>query len=476
VRSGRETYARNVTYADAELLNLAARHAVDYLESLPERHVGATADTGRLFELLGGPMPSDPVPAADTIELLGRAAAEGGVVASPGPRYFGFVVGGTLPVSIATDWLVSAWDQNSGVFELGPAVAAAEHIAAKWLVDMFGLPEGTSVGFPTGCAMAHVTALAAARHHVLAKAGWDVEREGLQGAPTVHIVVGEQRHLTIDRALRYLGFGDGRVHVVPCDGQARMRADALEPILARCEGPTIVCTQVGDIHTGAIDPVEQICHAAHSRGAWVHVDGAFGLWAAASPKLRGLVDGIQEADSWASDAHKWLNVPYDCGLVFVAHPEAHRGAMLDTRADFLPPGAPGKRDNIEWVTDLSRRSRSLPVWAALRTLGRTGVAELVDRCCECARRFADRLAAMPGAEVLNDVVLNQLMVRFGDDDEVTRNVIERLQAGGVCWFGGTTWDGRAAMRISVSSWQTTQADVDRSVEAIQAALAEALRA
>jgi glutamate/tyrosine decarboxylase-like PLP-dependent enzyme len=267
--------------------------------------------------------------------------------------------------------------------------------------------------------------------------------------------------------------GAGRTHVVPADDQGRLRLDALPGVLASCDGPTIVCVQIGDVHSGAIDPVGEICELAHRHGAWVHVDGAFGLWAKASPALRPLVDGVEAADSWASDAHKWLNVPYDCGLVFVAHPEAHRAAMLDTRAGYLPAaGGADRRDNIEWTPDLSRRARSLPVWSALRTLGRSGVTELVDRCCLLARRFAEGLAAVPDVEILNEVVLNQVMVSFGDDD-VTRDVIARVQDSGVCWFGGTVWGGRAAMRISVSSWQTTAADVDRSVEAVRSAVVAA---
>lgn len=463
------------TYTDAPLLRLAASEAINHLEKLPERHVGATGTATDMVRLLGGPLPAGPAHAADTIETL-RRAAQSGVVATSGPRYFGFVVGGTLPVAIATDWLVSAWDQNSGVFELGPAVATAEQVAGEWLIELFGLPMGTSVGFPTGCAMAHVTALAAARHHVLAKAGWNVEQDGLHGAPQVRVIVGEERHLTIDRAVRLLGLGAGRLLVVPSDDQGRIRAEALERVIAGCDGPLIVCAQAGDVHSGAIDPIADICEIAQSRGAWVHVDGAFGLWAAASPALRPLVTGIERADSWASDAHKWLNVPYDCGLVFVANAQAHRSAMLDSRAGYLPSGTVAERDPIEWVPDFSRRARSLPVWAVLRTLGRSGVADLIDRCCACARRFAAELAGIAGVKVLNDVWLNQVMVRFGDDDQVTREVITRLQADGTCWAGGTTWRGQAAMRLSVSSWQTTEADVDRSVEAIQAALKAVLAA
>lgn len=458
---------------DAALLRRAADHAVSYLDGLPHRHVGAHAAPGDLHRLLGGPLPDGPQPPEDVLGLLERAERQGGVVASSGPRYFGFVVGGTLPVALATDWIVSAWDQNSGVYDLGPAVATAEQVAADWLVDLFGMPEGTTVGFPTGCQMAHLTALAAARHDLLTGVGWDVEADGLNGAPALHVVVGEQRHLTIDMALRYLGIGTASLHVVPADDQGRMRVELLDQTLARCQGPTIVCAQAGDVHSGAVDPLPQICAAARRHGAWVHVDGAFGLWARTSPSLRHLVDGMEQADSWASDAHKLLNVPYDCGLVFVARPSAHRAAMLDAQAGYLPaPGSGVRRNPIDWVPELSRRARSLPVWATLRTLGRSGVADLVDTCCAMARRFRDGLEALPGAEVLNDVVLNQVVVRFGDDG-ITRRVIDQLQADGVCWFGGTTWNGHAAMRVSVTSWRTTKEDVDRSLAAIRQAIASA---
>lgn len=460
--------------AHDRLLGLAAGYATAYLDSLPTRRVGATASPKQLVQLLGGAMPEGPSPPEQTIALLNQAAEEGGVVASSGPRFFGFVVGGTHPVSIATDWLVSAWDQNSGVYGLGPAVATAEQVTAEWLVDLLGLPPGTSVGFPTGCAMAHVAALAAARHHVLEEVGWDVERDGLQSAPLVNVVASAQRHLTVDLALRYLGFGVANTRLVPTDAHGRMLVDRLPEILRDCEGPTIVCTQIGDVNTGAVDPVGAVCDISHEHGAWVHVDGAFGLWAAASPQLRHLVAGLEHADSWASDAHKLLNVPYDCGLVFVANPDAHRAAMLTVRPGYLPGPAPGERDPIEWVPDFSRRARSLPVWATLRTLGRSGVAEQVERCCALARRFADHLRDVPGVRVLNDGPLNQVLVRFGDDDEVTRTVIRRLQDSGDCWFGGTMWQGSAAMRISVSSWQTTAADVDDTAARVVATVTEIL--
>jgi glutamate/tyrosine decarboxylase-like PLP-dependent enzyme len=402
--------------------------------------------------------------------------AADGLVAAAGPRYFGFVVGGSLPAALAADWLAAAWDQNAGLFALGPAAATVEDIAADWLLDLLGLPEEASAGFVTGGQMASFAGLAAARHAVLAGAGWDVERDGLIGAPPVEVVVGAERHVTIDAALRFLGLGSGRVRVVPADDQGRMDAAALPEALAACAGPTIVCAQAGNVNTGAVDPLAAICAAAHDHGAWVHVDGAFGLWAAASPARRHLVAGVEEADSVATDAHKWLNVPYDSGLVFVAHPEAHRAAFT-TEAGYLTPGRTGERDPDAFTPEFSRRARGFPVWAALRSLGRAGVAELVERCCDHARRFADLLGAADGVEILNEVVLNQVLVRFtdpgGDGDGRTREVVRRVQEDGTLWLSGTTWHGLAAMRISVSNWSTTTADVDRSAAAILAAAREA---
>ncbi|MEV7727385.1 aminotransferase class V-fold PLP-dependent enzyme [Streptomyces sp. NPDC087917] len=465
-----------MTTADSAPLALAYQQATEYLAGLADRPVGATAGSEQLLKMFGGPLPAGPGEATETIELLGRAVAEGGIPTANGPRYFGYVTGGTLPVAIATDWLVSAYDQTASLYNLSPAIAVAEDVAAQWVLELLGLPAHASVGFPTGCTMAHLTSLAAARHKLLAEVGWDVEREGLGGAPDVAIVAGAQHHMTIDLAARYLGFGTARIRNVPVDDRGRMVPAELEAVLADIEGPVIVCAQIGDVNSGAIDPVGEICDIAHRHGAWVHVDGAFGLWAAASPKLRPLVAGVERADSWALDAHKWLNVPYDCGIVVIAHPEAHRAAMLNERAGYLPPGTDGERDAIEWVPDFSRRARSLPVWAALRSLGRAGVADLVERCCAHTRRFAELLADVPGVELLNDVVLNQLMVRFGDDDRVTREVIARIQRSGTCWFGGTLWEGRAAMRISVVNWRTTREDVDRSAQVIREALAAELAA
>jgi glutamate/tyrosine decarboxylase-like PLP-dependent enzyme len=342
-----------------------------------------------------------------------------------------------------------------------------EEVCGAWLSELFGLPEGISFGLVTGGQMANFTALAAARHHVLERAGWDVEADGLLGAPRVRVLAGEERHVTIDRALRFLGLGTSSLRPVPADEQGRMRPDALRSALAESSEPTIVCAQAGNVNTGAFDPLDDICDAAGD--AWVHVDGAFGMWAAASPSLRHLVRGIELADSWATDAHKWLNVPYDSGLAFCAHPGVHRAAM-GTQASYLVYSQAGERDQLDWNPEASRRARGFPIYAAIRSLGRSGVADLVDRCCAHARRFAEALAREPGVEVLADVVLNQVLVRFvdpgGDHDGRTRAVVEAVQEDGTCWLGGTTWQGKAAMRISVSNWSTTTEDVDRSVAAI----------
>ena len=455
-------------------LEAAFAGATRFLRGLPERPVPARAGAEVLAARLGGPLPEHPSDPAEVIAQLAELADDG-LVASAGPRFFGFVVGGSLPAALAADWLAAAWDQNAGLFVLGPAAATVEDVAAGWLTDLLGLAPGVSTGFVTGGQMANLTGLAAARHHVLAGAGWDVERDGLIGAPPVEVVVGAERHVTIEAALRFLGLGSGRLRVVPADGQGRMDPAALPGVLAACQGPVIVCAQAGNINTGAVDPLEAICAAAHDHGAWVHVDAAFGLWAAASPALRHLVAGVEQADSLATDAHKWLNVPYDSGLAFVAHPEAHRAAF-STVAGYLTPGQAGERDPDAYTPEFSRRARGFAVWAALRSLGRSGVAAMVERGCAQARRFADALGAADGVEVLNEVVLNQVLVRFpdpgGDHDGRTREVVRRVQAGGTLWLSGTTWHGMAAMRISVSNWSTTDDDVDRSVAAILQATKE----
>ena len=448
-----------------DLFALAADYAKQFQESLDTRRVGADASFDDVRAALGGPLPDEGGEDAAVLHEL-IAGAEPGIVGSQTGRYFGFVFGSALPAAVAADWMATAWDQNGFSVVTSPAAAAAEAVAADWIADLLGLPAGVSSGFVTGAQGANTTALAAARHHVLAAAGWDVERDGLAGAPPLRVVAGGERHVTIDRSLRLLGIGTNAVVVVPVDGQGRMDAAAVREELAREERPTIVCAQAGNVNTGAFDPAAELADACGEASAWLHVDGAFGLWAAASPKLRRLVDGVDRADSWATDAHKWLNVPYDCGLVFCRHEDAHARSMA-VAASYLQR-ADG-RSPSDWVPESSRRARGFAVWAAVRSLGRNGVAELVDRCCGHARAFAALLGAEPGVEILNDVVLNQVLVRFGDDDETTREVVRGVQADGTCWLGGTDWQGRAAMRISVSSFRTTSEDVERSAEAILAA-------
>jgi glutamate/tyrosine decarboxylase-like PLP-dependent enzyme len=455
-------------------LGEAFDQALAYLEGLPARPVAGRAGPAELRAALGGPLPERPLDPREVVAEL-ATAAEPGVVASSSGRYFGFVVGGATPAALAADWLTSAWDQNAGLYVLGPAASVVEEVAGAWLAELLGLPAGVSMGMVTGAQMANFTGLASALHELLARAGWDLESDGLWGAPRVRVLAGQGRHGTIDRALRFLGVGTAAVEEVDADDQGRMLPAALGSALERGSGPAVVCAQLGNVNSGAMDPVGEICRLAHEHGAWVHVDGAFGMWAAASPRLRPLVAGVERADSWATDAHKWLNVPYDSGLVFCAHPEAHRAAM-GVRAGYLIHGDDGQRDPLDYNPDHSRRARGFAVYAAIRALGRRGVAELVERCCALAARFAERLAAADGVEVLNRVVLNQVLVRFlaagGDHDTHTRRVVERVQQDGTCWMSGTTWQGRAAMRISVSNWSTDEADVDRSVAAILRRAAE----
>jgi glutamate/tyrosine decarboxylase-like PLP-dependent enzyme len=454
-------------------LSEAYEQAVRYLEGLPERPVDSRADLAELRVALGGPLPDGPMEQREVVAAL-AAAADPGVVASSSGRFFGMVIGGATPAALAADWLTSTWDQNAGLYVLGPAASVVEETAGRWLAELFGLPDGVSFGFVTGAQMANFTALAAARHEVLRRTGWDVEADGLAGAPPLRVLAGEGRHDTIDRALRFLGIGTGAIVPVAMDDQGRMLPGPLRRALGERSGPAIVCAQAGSVNSGAVDPLAEVCEAAHQAGAWVHVDAAFGMWAAASPRLRPLVAGMELADSWATDAHKWLNVPYDSGVVFCAHPRAHRAAM-GVRAVYLIHAAGGERDEVDFNPEFSRRARGFAVYAALLALGRSGVVALVERCCALARRFAEQLAA-EGVEVLNEVVLNQVLVRFhaadGDHDAHTRRVAERVRQDGTCWMSGTTWRGQAAMRISVSNWSTDEADVDRSVAAILRCAAE----
>jgi len=452
---------------ERELLRRTAEIAADFVESLDERSIRPRATVDALRAALGGPLPEAPSDPLDVIEAL-AAAAEPGVVGIPSGRYFGFVIGGSLPAALAADWLTSVWDQNAGLVICGPSAAVSEQVAGEWLKDLLGLPETASFAFVTGCQMAHVTCLAAARHEVLRQIGWDVEANGLAGSPPITLVTGGRKHVTVDRALRLLGLGSEGTRRVAVDAQGRMLSGALKAALQDITGPTIVCAQAGEVNTGAFDPIDDIADLCAATGAWLHVDGAFGLWAAASPELRHLTRGVERADSWATDAHKWLNVPYDSGLAFVAHPDAHRAAMRLT-AEYLAASEGSARDQMDWTPEFSRRARGFAVYAALRSLGRSGVAELVEGSCARARQFSAAVTDLPGCEVLNDVVLNQVLFRF-EDDATTNALLASVQESGESWMSGTIWDGRAAIRLSVSNWRTSETDIERTVAAFEAAL------
>ena len=438
------------------LLHDAAGRATRFLAGLDGRSVAVTSQARDRLTVLDEPIPDGPTNPATILALL-DAIGSPATTATAGGRFFGFVTGGSLPAALAANWLAGAWDQDSGMAAMCPIGAAVEEVARRWLLDLLGLPPNCGAAFVTGGTMANFSALAAARHAVLARVGWDVEADGLFGAPPITVVVGEETHVSIFKALGLLGFGRNRVVTVPVDGQGRMRADAL-PLLS---GPTIVCIQAGNVNTGAFDPAREICAWAHDAGAWVHVDGAFGLWAAAAPDRAPLVDGFADADSWATDAHKWLNVPYDSGLAFVRDSETLRAAMMTTAAYLVQSTT---REPDQYTPEMSRRARGVEIWAALRSLGRSGLADLIERTCLSASRFADGLRDA-GYEILNDVELNQVLVSFGDDD-ITRRIVAGIQEDGACWCGGTLWHGRAAMRISVSSWATTDTDVERSLAAM----------
>ena len=448
-----------------DLLGLTADYASQFIGSLDDRPIPPQASVDELRAALGGPLPEHATDSAQVVaELI--EAAEPGIMAMPSGRFFGFVIGGALPVSVAADWLTSAWDQNAGLIGPAPSAGVVEEVVLEWLRELLLLPDGVSAGFVTGCQMAHMTALAAARHRVLAHAGWDLAREGLQGAPRIRVVVGEERHVTVDRALRYLGIGSAQIEAVPADEQGRMRVELLPAALAAGGGPTIVCVQLGNVNTGACDDVIAVADAVDGTDAWLHVDGAFGLWAATSTRLRHLAAGAERADSWATDAHKWLNVPYDSGIAFCADPEAHRAAMA-VRASYLEQAdTDAARDQMDWNPEFSRRARRFPIYAAIRALGSEGITAMVERCCGHASRFAELLGAEPGVEVLNEVVLNQVLVRFGGDDALTEATVKGVQEDGTCWLSGTVWQGKAAMRISVSNWRTSDDDVERSAGAI----------
>jgi len=439
-----------------EILENTAQRAISYLERLPDRGVAPDTEAVANLLILDQPLNDRPTSPEQVIDLLDRVCSPA-TMAMAGPRFFGFVLGGSLPVALAANWLAGAWDQNTGLFTPTPATSQLEQVALNWLLDLFKLPPDCGGAFVTGATMANFSALAAARHGLLKRAGWNVEADGLFGAPPITVIVGEEAHPTLFKSLGLLGLGRNRVVRVPVDSQGRMRAARIPSL----SGPTIVCTQAGNVNTGACDPFSEICERAHAAGAWVHVDGAFGLWATTAPSTASLALGMAAADSWATDFHKWLNVPYDSGIALVRDADALRGAMAIT-ADYLPTSE--FRNPSDFTPELSRRARGVEVWAALHSLGRQGVAELVERNCRQARRFAAGLEAA-GFKVLNDVVLNQVLVAFGDA-ETTNRVVSEIQTEGTCWCGGTVWQGKTAMRISVSSWATTDADVERSLEAM----------
>ena len=440
-----------------QLLEAAAQYGIDYRERSPDRAVAPTQDAVRAVDRFIEPLPEDGVADMSVIAQLDEIGTPA-TVTMTGPRYFGFVIGGSLPVTVASNWLSTAWDQNVGMHEVTPATATLERVAMNWMIDLFGLPEETAAAFVTGATIANFAALAAARNRVYQDVGWNVEADGLIGAPPVSILVGGEVHPTVIKGLGLLGFGRDRVVRLAVDGQGRIDANKLPAI----DGPTIVCTQAGNLNTGAFDPVGDICDAVKPKGAWVHVDGAFGLWAAASPDRAFLCNGFQAADSWATDAHKWLNVPYDSGIAFVRDGAALKSAMSITAEYLLTESE--FRNPSDYTPELSRRARGVDVWAALKAMGRTGVAGMIDRCCSHARRFATGLESA-GFAILNDVVLNQVLVSFGDDAR-TRRIIDAIQADGTCWCGVTVWQGQTAMRISVCNWSTTQNDVDQSLDAI----------
>ena len=442
--------------ADLALLGDVAQRAAQYLHGAQERRVAPSASAVAALRELAGPFPDSPLPPQDVLNLLDRVGSPATVINTAG-RFFGFVNGGTLPAALAASWMTSAWDQNASLRIMSPAAAAFEEVALGWVRDVLQLPAECGGAVVTGATMANVAGLAAARHALLERAGWDVENDGLFGAPPLTVVVGDEVHVSLLKALGLLGLGRQRLHRVAVDDQGRMRADQLPALNDR----TIVCVQAGNVNSGAFDPAGEICRIAHAAGAWVHVDGAFGLWAAGSPRFRHLTDGFGDADSWAMDGHKWPNVGYDCGIALVRDPRALQSAMAMASA-YFSPGA--DREPSQFTPEMSRRARGVELWAALRSLGRAGLAALIDRTCSHAKVFADGLRDR-GCDILNDVVINQVLVSFGDP-AVTRAVIDSVQQDGTCWCGGTEWHGRTAMRISVSSWATTTGDVEASIAAI----------
>lgn len=458
-------------------LEASFSNALLYLQALDHRHVGATVDFETLRSRLLKPLAENGIPPEEVVQELIRDV-EGGLMGSAGGRFFAWVMGGSLPAALAVDWLTSAWDQNAGIYASAPAAALVEEISGNWLKEILLLPKDASFAFVTGCQMAHVTCLAAARHAVLGRQGWDVQQRGLFGAPTIRLLTSDLRHGTFERAVRLLGLGLSQITLLPSDEQGALSADHLQQALENDPGtPTVVLLQAGDVNTGAYDSFETLIPIAKRFGAWVHVDGAFGLWTAASERYRHLVKGVDGADSWATDGHKWLNVPFDCGYAFVRDAESHHASTSHSEPYLIQQA--GARDEVDWNPEWSRRARGFPTYAALRQLGRNGIAALVDDCCRHALSLVTRVGQLPGAEVLAVPVINQGLVRFldpgrgaseQDHDRRTDEVIAAIDASGEAYFGGTTWRGRRAMRVSVSGWQTTDEDVDRVVNAFAAVL------
>lgn len=452
-----EQHTASVVGGHADLLKEASRRASRYLTNLNERPVFPSPEALAGLASFDESLPEESCDPLEVLALLDNVGSPA-TVTSAGGRYFGFVIGGTLPAALAANWMAGAWDQNAGLKAASPTAAKLEQVAQRWLLDILGLPKDAGIGFVSGATMANFSGLAAARHAILKKAGWDVEAHGLFGAPPITVIVGDEVHVSLLKALNLLGLGRERVVRVPVDNQGRIMVNAIP----RISGPTIVCIQAGNVNSGAFDPASEICRIAHEADAWVHVDGAFGLWAAAAPTRSHLIAGISEADSWATDAHKWLNVPYDSGLVFCRHASNLRTALTHSQAAYLAEGE--EREPMEYTPEMSRRARGVEIWAALRSLGRAGLAKMVERNCQYAKYFSDGLTEA-GYEVLNDVQLNQVLVSFGDADK-TKRVIEGVQHDGTCWCGGTVWQGHTAMRISVSSWATTETDIEQSLLAI----------
>jgi len=440
-----------------ELLNDSFSRTITYLDGIKERRVAPDPQSVSNLISLNEPLPDSTTDPHEVIRILDEVCSPA-TLASTGGRFFGFVIGGSLPVTLAANWLAGAWDQNTGLYAPTPATAHLEQVALNWLIDLFNLPEGSGGAFVTGATVANLCGLATGRQVLLDRAGWDVEADGLFGAPPITVIIGEEAHPVVFKSLGLLGLGRKRVVLVPTDEQGRVKADSLPPI----SGPTMVCLQAGNVNTGSFDPFEPIIDRVHEASGWVHIDGAFGLWAAAVPSLSYLTAGAAKADSFATDAHKYLNVPYDSGIAFVRNPEALRRAMA-IAAEYLPSETM-ERNPSDFTPELSRRARGVEVWAALKFLGREGLVEMIERTCHHARRFAEELSAA-GYQILNDVVLNQVLVSFGDPQK-TKKIINEIQEDGTCWMGGTIWQGHTAMRISVSSWATTDEDVEKSLAAI----------